>query len=79
MSTSNLEEEGGESRQVLARNIRTLRHEKGWSQEYLALESGLHRTFIAHVERGVRNISIDNIDKLARALGVAPHILLIPA
>lgn len=79
MSMSNLEEEGGESRKVLARNIRTLRHEKGWSQEYLALESGLHRTFIAHVERGVRNISIDNIDKLAKALGVAPHILLIPA
>jgi transcriptional regulator with XRE-family HTH domain len=79
MSMSNLEEEGGESRKVLARNIRTLRHEKGWSQEYLALESGLHRTFIAHVERGVRNISIDNIDKLASALNVAPHTLLIPA
>lgn len=66
------------SRSVLANNIRALRSEKGWSQEVLAFESGLHRTFVAHVERGSRNISIDNIDKLATALKVSPHILLQP-
>ena len=46
------------------------------SQEDLALEAELHRTFVAHVERGARNISIDNIEKLAKALGVPTHVLL---
>lgn len=78
MSTSDLDEDGRGLRQILAQNIRFLRHQKGWSQECLALESGLHRTFVAHVERGVRNISIDNIGKLAEALGVPPHFLLTP-
>jgi transcriptional regulator with XRE-family HTH domain len=36
----------------------------------LAFEAGLHRTFIAHVERQARNISIDNIERIAAALGV---------
>lgn len=48
------------------------------SQEDLALEANLHRTFVAHVERGVRNISIDNIEKLANALGIPVHELLQP-
>jgi transcriptional regulator with XRE-family HTH domain len=55
-----------------------LRSTRGWSQETLAFECGLHRTFVAHVERQVRNISIDNIDKIADALGVAPFELLTP-
>ncbi len=55
-----------------------MRHLKGWSQDALALESGLHRTFIAHVERQMRNISLDNVDRLAAALGVAPYLLLRP-
>lgn len=60
----------GFARQVLAKNMRALRAERGWSQEFLAFETGLHRTFIAHCERGVRNISIDNIEKIASALEV---------
>ena len=44
----------------------------------LALESGLHRTFIAHVERQARNISLDNVDRLAIALGVTTYVLLRP-
>lgn len=63
-------------RQILGNNLKTLREEYGWSQEYLALEANLHRTFVAHVERGVRNISIDNIEKLAKALKVETNILL---
>lgn len=59
------------ARYVLAGNIRLLRAEKGWSQETLALEAGLHRTFVAHVERGARNVSLDNIERLALALGVS--------
>jgi len=55
-----------------------LRNERGWSQEALALEAGLHRTFVAHVERQARNISLDNIERLAGALGVRVHELLMP-
>lgn len=66
------------ARAVLAVNIVRLRGQRSWSQEMLALEAGLHRTFIAHVERRARNISIDNLEKIAIALGVAPHRLLDP-
>jgi transcriptional regulator with XRE-family HTH domain len=65
------------AREILATNLRRLRHERAWSQEDLALEAGLHRTFVAHVERKIRNISIDNIEKLAHALGVSPAELLV--
>ena len=66
------------ARELLAMNLVRLRREKGWSQEDLALEAGLHRTFVAHVERQVRNISIDNIERLAHALQVSIHSLLLP-
>ncbi|HEY6897719.1 MAG TPA: helix-turn-helix transcriptional regulator [Rhodocyclaceae bacterium] len=58
------------ARTTLSRNIRMLRAEKGWSQEALAMEAGLHRTFVAHVERGARNISLSNIERIALALRV---------
>lgn len=64
------------ARQVLANNIRRMRAERGWSQEELAHRAGLHRTFVAHVERQVRNISLDNIERLASAFGVEPWLLL---
>jgi len=67
-----------EIRAVLAVNILSMRGDKGWSQEALAFEAGLHRTFIAHVERHARNISLDNLDKIAAALGVETYELLIP-
>lgn len=66
------------AREALAANIVALRHEKGWSQEVLAFECGLHRTFVAHVERLSRNISLDNVERLAVALGVQPYELLKP-
>ena len=65
-------------RAILAENVIRLRRQMGWSQEGLAYEAGLHRTFIAHVERRVRNISLDNIERLAKALNVAPYTLLVP-
>jgi transcriptional regulator with XRE-family HTH domain len=58
------------ARELLALNVIRYRGTLGWSQEALAFEAGLHRTFVAHVERQARNISLDNIEKLAIALGV---------
>ena len=55
-----------------------LRQAREWSQERLALEAGLHRTFIAHVERHARNISLDNLERIATALGVEVYSLLLP-
>lgn len=57
-------------------NVLRLRELRGWTQEVLAFEAGLHRTFIAHVERGARNASIDNIERIALALGVPVAMLL---
>jgi transcriptional regulator with XRE-family HTH domain len=64
------------ARDVLAVNMVRLRGQKAWSQEVLAFEADLHRTFIAHVERQVRNVSLDNIEKIADALDVSVSELL---
>ena len=53
-----------------------LRKQHGWSQEVLAWESQLARSYIGGVERGQRNISLLNICKLAQTLGVKPPDLL---
>ncbi|MCK6373667.1 MAG: helix-turn-helix domain-containing protein [Zoogloea sp.] len=66
------------ARAVLSANLVRFRRERGWSQEKLAFESGLDRSFIAHVERQARNIALDNIERLARTLGVPVHVLLTP-
>lgn len=66
------------ARELLAVNLVQMRRQRGWSQDDLAAEAGLHRTFVAHVERQSRNISLDNLEKLADALGVRTHRLLMP-
>ena len=68
----------GVIRDLLATNMLLLRRERGLSQEALAFEAGLHRTFIAHVERRVRNVSIDNVERIAIGLNVHPMVLLAP-
>ncbi len=60
----------------LGARIRHARKARGWSQEVLALESGLHRTYIGSTERGERNISVTNLRRIAHALGVAVAQLL---
>lgn len=63
-------------RERLAKNLRQLRQEKGWSQEAFADEAGLHRTYVSDLERGARNPTISVVDKLATALGVTSGRLL---
>jgi transcriptional regulator with XRE-family HTH domain len=63
---------------VFARNVRLMRIDLGMSQERLADEAGLDRTFVGTLERGQRNISIDNIELIAQAIGVHAQELLNP-
>jgi len=58
------------------KRVRKFRQELGWSQEDLAAECDLHRTYIGSVERGERNVSLLNIHKIAEALGVSPKDLV---
>lgn len=57
-------------RGLFGRRLAQLRKEKGWSQETLALESGIARSYLGGVERGQRNIALINIYKLSQTLGV---------
>lgn len=63
-------------RKQVGLNVRRIRTERGWSQEELAFESGLHRTYISGIERGARNPTVTVIAELAEALKVAPADLL---
>ena len=61
---------------VVGRNIRRLRQERGLSQEDLADEIGVHRTYMGGVERGERNLTLRSLEHLAERLGVSPLSLL---
>ena len=66
------------ARLVFSKNLKKIRLIKGLSQESLAEECGLHRTYVSSVERGERNITVDNMERLARALDVDIRELLSP-
>ncbi|MCL2345645.1 MAG: helix-turn-helix transcriptional regulator [Desulfobulbus sp.] len=68
----------GDLRGVLAFNLRLLRVQRGWSQEVLAFECGLDRTYVSAVERSRWNVSLSNIQTMADALQVPPWVLLKP-
>jgi len=65
-------------REVLAFNIRVARVSRGWSQEDLALECDLDRTYVSAVERARWNVSLSNIERFAIALDLPPWALLKP-
>lgn len=58
------------ARRLFAKRLKQIRQLKGLSQEGLADLASLHRTYVGSVERGERNISIDNMERLAEALDV---------
>lgn len=61
---------------ILADNVRSLRFEKGMSQEQLAEICGLHRTYVGSVERGERNVTLSTLELLSRGLGIGVPQLL---
>lgn len=65
-----------EIRRRVGLNLKKFRKAAGFSQEALALECGLHRTYVSGVERGIRNPTVTVLQKLARPLGIAPSRLL---
>lgn len=58
-------------RKLFGLKIKKIRQRRKISQEELSFESGLHRTYISDIERGNRNVSIKNIEKIAKALKVS--------
>ncbi len=62
---------------IIGNNIRDLRTLKGYSQSDLARKSRRHAVYISSVERGERNITVENLNAIAKALQVPPHLLLI--
>jgi transcriptional regulator with XRE-family HTH domain len=65
------------ARDIFAARLRQERIGKGLSQESLADLAGLHRTYVGSVERSERNVSIDSMERLAKAVGVELADLLI--
>lgn len=63
-------------RNIVANNIKYYRKKRNFSQEKLAEIANLHRTYISSVERCERNISIENIEKIAKALNIEVYLLL---
>ena len=61
---------------LFGKRLAVLRKERGWSQEQLALESGLARSYLGGIERGQRNIALLNIVRLADTLGRKPAELM---
>ena len=64
-------------RQVVARNLRVLRKQKGLSQEELAFQAGINRNYVGQIEREEKSPTVDMIEKLAMTIGVKPEELLV--
>lgn len=62
--------------QIFGNNVREIRKLKGFSQEELAYRADLHRTYIGMIERAEKNITLINIEKIAKALEIEIYKLL---
>lgn len=60
---------------ALGARVRQVRHRRRWSQERLADESGIDRSYMSGIERGVRNVSVLNLTRIAKALGISVSLL----
>ena len=65
-----------DSLELFGKRLVVVRKEHGWSQEKLAIESGIARSYLSGVERGKRNIGLLNICRLAETIGVKPSVLM---
>ncbi|HET6400507.1 MAG TPA: helix-turn-helix transcriptional regulator [Candidatus Kapabacteria bacterium] len=63
---------------VVGKNIRILRQSHGYSQTDLATLAGLRRSYMGHIERGDRNVTLTTLNRIAGALKVHPSTLLLP-
>jgi transcriptional regulator with XRE-family HTH domain len=61
---------------IVAKNIKKYRIDRKLTQEQLAELAGLHRTYIGSVERAERNLSLENLERIAKALKISPKDLL---
>jgi len=66
----------GDPLKLFGQRLTALRKQRGWSQEKLALESGMARSYLSGIERGLRNVALINICTLADTLGVPPGDML---
>ena len=66
-----------ENLKKLGNSVRTLRHQQGLTQEQLAELANLHRTYIGGIERGERNVSLQNLIRIAKALNTTVSKMLI--
>lgn len=62
--------QSGQLEQILGRELQRYRQGKGWSQEYLAEVTGLHRTYISQLERGLKSPSVRVLSHITNALGL---------
>ncbi len=63
---------------LLGLNVRKYRKQRGMTQEELGLDTEMERSYVSDLERGTRNPSVRAVERLAKALGVQPHVLLMP-
>ena len=66
----------GDLQRTVGERVRTIRTERGLSQEALADALGVHRTYLGGVERGERNLTLRSVERLADRLDVDAHVLL---
>lgn len=64
--------------QLLGENVRRLRKERGLSQEELAFQAGMKRSYLSDLERGTRNPTVRAMGRLADALKIEPPLLVAP-